>query len=108
METITLGQIQNVLVFLIAIGASLGTITKVIKTSIEKGLKPIHDKIDKVDKNATMNYLVSRISEIDKGEKMDGVARKRFFDEYQHYTEDLKGNSYISTEVKRLEREGKL
>lgn len=108
MEEITLGQIQNIVVFITAFGGGLWAIIKAIKTTIEKGLKPINDKIDRVDKNATMNYLVSRINDIDNGEVLEGVAKKRFYDEYQHYKDDLKGNSYVQKEVERLEREGKI
>lgn len=108
MENITLGQLQNFFIFIIALVGSVVTITKAVKTSVEKGLKPINDKIDRVDKNATMNYLVSRINDVDNGDKLTGVSKKRFFDEYQHYTQELHGNSYISEEVERLKKEGKI
>lgn len=108
MENITLGQMQNIVVFLTTFAGGLWAIIKAIKITIEKGLKPINDKIDRVDKNATMNYLVSRINDIDNGQALESVSKKRFYDEYEHYKNDLKGNSYIQKEVDRLEREGKL
>lgn len=108
MEDITLNQIKDIVLWLTAFGGGITILVKTVKNTISKAFKPIEDKIDKVDKNSTMNYLVRCMDDIDKGQKFDGVVRKRFIDQYEHYTHDLKGNSYISTEVKRLEREGKL
>ena len=108
MSNITLGQIEA---FFLWIGGFIGATSVVVvavKKAIEAGFKPVSDKIDKVDKNATMNYLVDKLSDIDKGQTLEGVARKRFFDEYQHYTEDLNGNTYIKEEYNRLKKEGKL
>ena len=79
-----------------------------VKKAIAKGFEPINSKIDKVDKNATMNYLVARLDEADKGNKLEGVAKKRFYEEYEHYTKELNGNTYIHDEFERLKKEGKL
>lgn len=108
MENVTLGQIQGIFVWLIAFGGSVASIYLFLQKGMKKLLQPIYDKIDKVDLNATMNYLVSRLDEIDKGTKLDGVAKKRFIDEYEHYTKDLKGNTYIHDEFERLKSEKKI
>jgi hypothetical protein len=34
--------------------------------------------------------------------------KERFWEEYDHYTKDLKGNSYIKEWVARLKEQGKL
>lgn len=108
MENVTLGQIENLIIWAIGFVGATWTIIKAIKSAIDKGFKPINDKIDKVDMNATMNYIVSKMDEIDKGDKIDGVAKKRFYDQYQHYTKDLGGNTYIHDEFERLKKEGKI
>lgn len=108
MSEITLGQIESILLWLTGFGGGIAIIVKAVKKAIASGFKPISDKIDKVDKNATMNYLVAQMDSIDKGLKLEGVARKRFFDEYEHYTEDLDGNTYVKEEYERLKKEGKL
>ena len=89
------------------VGATI-TIVKSVQKVIKSAFEPIETKIDKVDKNATMNYIVARMDEIDKGNKLDGVAKMRFVEQYEHYTKDLKGNTYIHDEYERLKREGKL
>lgn len=108
MEDITLGQIKDLVLWFTAFGGGIAIIVKTIKSAIAKGFQPIEIKIDKVDKNATMNYLVRCMEDIDKGNQLDGVSRKRFYEQLEHYEKDLKGNSYIHEEVERLKREKKL
>ena len=108
MDNITIGQLRDLILWLIGFGGATTTIITAVKKAIVKGFEPIEKKIEKVDKNATMNYIVARLDEIDKGDKLDGVAKKRFYEEYEHYVKDLKGNTYIHDEFERLKKEGKL
>lgn len=77
----------------------LETLTTDINNKIDKVQETLEDKLNKVDKNATMNYLVSVLHDLEKGAKLEGVARKRFLDELEHYVNDLDGNSYILDEA---------
>ena len=108
MDNITLGQIYQMMAWGIGLVGATITIVKSVQKVIKSAFEPIETKIDKVDKNATMNYIVARMDEIDKGNKLDGVAKMRFVEQYEHYTKDLKGNTYIHDEYERLKREGKL
>ena len=108
MDSITLKQIWDFMGWLIGFGGATYAIVTAVKKAIAKGFEPINSKIDKVDKNATMNYLVARLDEADKGNKLEGVAKKRFYEEYEHYTKELNGNTYIHDEFERLKKEGKL
>ena len=108
MSEITLGQIEALFVWIGGFIGATSVIVVAVKKAIEAGFKPVNDKIDRVDKNSTMNYLVEVMDKVDKGGKLEGVARKRFFDEYEHYTEDLDGNTYVKEEYERLKKEGKL
>lgn len=65
-------------------------------------LKPINDKLDgvnvdikKLDKNQSMNYLVEFIEDCKNGIPKDEIQKKRASEVFDHYTEDLNGNSYI-------------
>ena len=107
MENITIGQINGFLVYVVGLVGVLTTVYTTIKKGIEKGFKPINDKIDKVDLNATKNYLVARISDIKHGQPLDDISKERFVEQYDHYV-SLKGNSYITLEVDKLKKEGKL
>lgn len=107
MENITLGQIAIWLAFAVGLITSVKFIVKEVSDAIDKGFEPINEKIDTVDLNSTKNFLVARIGDITKGEELDPISRERFFEQYEHY-QKLGGNSYISAEVDRLRKEGKL
>lgn len=108
MEEITLGQIRDLMLWVTAFGTATFTIVKAVKKAIASGFKPIEAKIDKVDLNATKNYLVQQIGEIDRNGCIDKAVKVRFYEQFQHYEKDLNGNSYIHDEVDRLKKEGKL
>ena len=113
MDNITLGQISNLMVWLLGFGGSTVAIVTAVKKAIAKGFEPIERKIDEVDKNATKNYLVSTISQVDRDGWIDSASKIRFYEQYEHYTKPVKdgglgGNTYIHDEVERLKKEGKL
>ena len=113
MGDITLNQIRDLMLWIIAFGTATATIVHAVKKAIEKGFEPINRKIDTVDMNATKNYLVQMIAEIDRNGYIDDVNKVRFFEQYEHYTKPkdqggLGGNSYIRHEVERLQKAGKL
>lgn len=107
MDNVTLGQIRDIVLWIVAFSGGLATIIKVIKSTISKAFVPIEKKIDIVDLNATKNYLVARLAELKDGTGLDDISRERFFEQYEHYKK-LGGNSYITHEVEILQREGKL
>ena len=108
MGDLTLEQIRDFLLWITAFGTATFTIVQAVKKAIASGFKPIESKIDKVDLNATKNYLVQQIGEIDRNGNIDGAAKVRFYEQLQHYEKDLHGNSYIHDEVDRLKKENKL
>ena len=112
MNNITLGEISNLMVWLIGFGGSTVAIIGAVKKAISKSFEPINKKIDIVDMNATKNFLVRCIADIDKN-GIDDVTKVRFYEQYEHYIKPkneggLGGNSYIKSEVERLKKEGKL
>lgn len=107
MENITLGQIGVILAFIVAFITSVKFIVKEVSGAVDKGLKPIHEKIDLVDLNATKNFLVRSITDIDRGNELDKVNKMRLLEQYEHY-QKLGGNSYITAEIERLKKEGKI
>lgn len=118
MQGITLGDIANVLVFIAGVLASGGAIggfmSKRFGKIMKEQLQPLNDKIDiltdsvdEVSMANSKNFLVSRISELEAGKKLDKVVEERFWENYDHYTK-LGGNSYIHTAVEKLKKENKL
>lgn len=113
MNDITLGQLSNIMLWLVGFGGATMTIVTAVKKAIAKGFEPIEKKIDEVDKNSTKNFLVSVISQADRDGYIDPATKIRFYEQYEHYGKPIKegglgGNSYIHDEVERLKKEGKL
>lgn len=117
MDNITLGQISVAIAFIVALVGGVKYILTDMKKITERALKPTNDKIDNMEKNlkyeiqksdlnATKNYLVSTLHDI-KNVGISDISKQRFFEQYEHY-KDLGGNSYITNEVDRLRKEGKL
>lgn len=118
MDGITIGQIAvavALLAGLISGGGIIGkAISKGLKKTIRAELEPLETKVDKlgkqiasVDMQATKNFLVGRLSDIEAGQVLSETALQRFWEELEHYRQ-LGGNSYIQRKVEQLEHDGRL
>lgn len=126
MENITLKWISDNITFLVTFIGGLWAVYMGIKKIFNKGLEPVTkkitelgEKIDNVEKHlkeqlnkldiqSTKNFLVSVIDDVKSGKKIDPITHERFWEEYEHYVEDLNGNSYIKNEVEKLKSKKKL
>ena len=119
MKDLTFGWLNENIAFILALGGGLFALYKAIKKAFEAGLKPVMDKIDnveknlkiemkKIDVNSTKNFLVARINEVEQGQTLDAVTLERFWEQYEHYINDLDGNTYIKKRVEALQKSGKL
>ena len=118
MNAITIGQIAVVVTFVAGLISGTSVILKATKKwiaqsmkdqldSINSGIDSLSVRIDEVDMQATKNFLVARLSELDDGKQLGDVAMERFWEELEHY-EKQGGNSYIHRKVEQLKSEGKL
>lgn len=118
MGEITLEQIKSVLLWLIAFGGAIITIVKAVKKVVNSAFEPMNRKIDalqeslakqieQVDMNATKNYLVQTLAEIDRNGSIDGVSKARLYEQYEHYTRQG-GNSFVKDEFERLKKQNKI
>lgn len=118
MSNITIGQIAATVACVVSFLGGVKYLLDNMKKIIEKALQPTNTKIDhverkltkemeRIDLNATKNFLVSRLIELKQNENIDDVTKLRLYEQYEHY-QKLGGNSYISSEIERLRKEGKL
>ena len=84
------------------IGKAKKPVDNAVDKKFQEALQPIHDKLDnvnidikKLDKNQCMNYLVEFIEDSKNRITKDEIQKKRASEVYDHYTQDLHGNSYI-------------
>ena len=92
---ITIEQISIFLTFLISFISSLDFLYKKIKLQVEKTLDPISKSIEQLDISQCKNFLVNFLSNIESSEQIDELQKQRAYEIYDHYTNDLKQNSYI-------------
>lgn len=89
---IDLTQLNSWLGVIVSLATFIGIILGGIKWFLTK---PIIDKIDCMDKSQCMNYLVEFLNDVKNGENKNEFQLARAHEVYEHYTKDLKGNSYI-------------
>lgn len=95
MENITLGQISQYLAFLVGLIVSVRYLSKELQNQINNLLKPINNSIKDLDVSQCKNFLVRFLADVEQGKKIDKVEEERAYELYDHYTNDLKQNSYI-------------
>ena len=103
---ITIGQISTFLGIIAGLIGSAGVIIaflqKGLKKTIKNELEPMSIQIEKINSNVNgldvsqcKNFLVRFLADVEQGNKLDEVEKERAYEIYDHYTNDLKQNSYI-------------
>lgn len=109
MENITLGQIALGISFLVGLISGVGYLSSVsrkwLKDTMKEQLDVITHRLDQVDMESTKNYLVTYLSDIERGKALDEIEKERFYDQYHHYC-NLGGNSYIKNKVDQMRGKG--
>lgn len=95
MENITIGQIGAFLTFLVGFISAVIYLSNLLKKVLIKALKPINESIKELDVSQCKNFLVRFLADIEQNNPIDEVERERAYEIYDHYTNDLKQNSYI-------------
>ena len=110
---ITLGQIGAFLGLIAGIITSgsviIALMQKVLKKTIKNELEPMSIQIEKIsdnvktlDTNQCKNFLVRFLADVEQGNELDKVETERAYEVFDHYTNDLKQNSYIHKRWKEL------
>ena len=95
MENITLGQIATILAFIVGLLGSVKYLSKELKNQVNKTLEPINNSIKELDVGQCKNFLVRFLADVENRKFLDQVEIERAYEIYDHYTNDLKQNSYI-------------
>ncbi|MGF2526165.1 hypothetical protein ACQUW0_28105, partial [Ralstonia pseudosolanacearum] len=73
----------------------IGFLQKNLKKTIKIELDPINDNLKQLDISQCKNFLVRFLADVEQGNELDKVETERAYEVYDHYTNDLKQNSYI-------------
>lgn len=118
-KNLTLFEISVIVLFIVGLIRGVQELKKSIKESIQKLLenqfgvinKKLDDmqtSIDALDTQATKNFLVRYLADIERGNFIYDSEKQRFWEAYDHYINELNENSFIKEWVAKLKEEGKL
>lgn len=118
-KNLTLLDISVVVLFIVGLIRGVQELKKSIKEFLENLLanqfKEVNDKLDgmqsaitELDTQECKNFLVRYLADVERGDHIYESEQQRFWEEYDHYIDDLHENSYIKEWVARLKKEGKL
>lgn len=123
LQKLTLEQLSIAIVFVGSLIAGIKYLKKELEDCLkdflekllDKQFKDVNDKLDTMqsslrtlDVQATKNFLVRYLADIERGEHIYDSEKQRFWEEYDHYIKDLGENSFIKEWVARLKEDGKL
>ena len=77
------------------------------RKAFTKVVEPITKDIHSLSKSVCSNYIVRFLADVEQGEELDEIEKKRFWENYEVYKE-LGGNSYIQEKVNKLKAQQKL
>ncbi len=118
-KNLTLFDISVIVLFVVGLIRGVQELKKSIKEFLQKLLedqfKEVNNKLDgmqtsitKLDKQTCKTFLVRFLADVERGDLIYESEKRRFWEEYDHYVNDLHENSYIKEWVARLKKEGKL
>ena len=118
-QDLTLEEISIAILFIVGLIGGVNYLKNAIKDALKKLLddqfEGVNDKLDEMQKSikeldiqATKNFLVRYLADIEREDFIYDYEKQRFWEEYDHYTKDLGENSFIKEWVARLKDEGKL
>lgn len=118
-KNLTLLDISVIVLFVVGLIKGVRELKKSIKEFLQKLLedqfKEVNNKLDgmqatiaKLDTQECKNFLVRYLADVERGDFIYESEQQRFWEEYDHYIDDLHENSYIKEWVARLKKEGKL
>ena len=118
-KNLTLFDISVIVLFIVGLIRGVQELKKSIKEFLQKLLseqfEEVNNKLDgmqetitKLDTQECKNFLVRYLSDVERGDLIYESEQRRFWEEYDHYINDLHENSYITEWVARLKKEGKL
>lgn len=118
-QDLTLEEISVAVLFVVGLIGGVNYLKKAIRDLLEKLLQDQFVKVNKkldtmqtsiktLDVQATKNFLVRYLADIERGNVIYDSEKQRFWEAYDHYINELKENSFIKEWVAKLKEEGKL
>lgn len=99
---ITIEEIGIFLTFLVSFITAIEFLLSKLRKQVNKMLNPINNSIKYLDISQCKNFLVNYLSDLENNNIISEAQRQRAYEIYDHYTNDLKQNSYIHNKWEKL------
>jgi len=106
MESITLGEVKDTIVFIVALASGIVALYSLLMKGIKTQLEPINEELH----NEKMNRLKSDLTTLMYLAETGAISNEQRIlahEEYDVYVEN-RGNSYIHDKFESLHKEGKI
>lgn len=118
-QNLTLEEVSIIIVFIVGLIGGIKYLKKELKDALSEMLEDQFEEVNKkldtlqsslkvLDVQTCKNFLIRYLADVERGSHMYNDEQKRFWEEYDHYINELKENSYVKEWVAQLKREGKL
>ncbi len=85
-----------------SVSAIMGVIIKWLDKHLKEILEPMQKQIHKMDVKECRRFLIDFLVDVEKGIEKDEVQWKFAHDVYDHYTNELRENSYVKDKWERV------
>lgn len=85
--------------FITALTAIITALKKVLKSWLDNN---VNKKIDTLDVLICKLHIIDFLSDVENGVKKDDEQTRLAYEMYDHYTNDLKQNSYVHTKWEKV------
>lgn len=106
MENITLGQISDAIIFIVALVGGIGALYGLLMKGIKNQLEPINDELKKEKMSRLKSELTTFMYLAETG-NISNEQKILAHEDYDEYVNN-KGNSYIHDKFESLHKEGKI
>lgn len=106
MEGITLGQIKDTILFLVAFIGGIGSLYTLLMKGINKSLQPIKDEL-KDEKMKRLKSELTTFMYLAENGTLSAEQKILAHEDYDEYVKN-KGNSYIHDKFEELHKGGKI
>lgn len=106
MESITLGQVRDVVLFIAALAGGIATLYKLLMAGIKTQLEPISEEL-KAEKMGRLKSDLTTLMFLAESGAISNEQKILAHEEYDVYVEN-KGNSYIHDKFESLQKKGKI
>ena len=102
----TVNVIITICSLITGVAAASAVVTKIVINAVNKTFKPIYKKIEETDITLCQNYLIDFLADVERGIPKDESQWVHAHKIYDHYTNDLHGNSYVHDKWERVTKNG--